>query len=212
MARKVKIDYEKVFSINPYEMSIGDLKKNLEKKVRRANERMRAIEKAGNYSYAYQAAMRELDRQGRRRFSYAGNNREDLVKKLYQVEAFLSHETSKIRELRRIQERAYETLAEKARKRTGIDLRELNLNRNDFYRFLNSTEGKDFIKEYGSKQVIDDIATALTDKTLKLEKVIDQYREFMGTHLPLEAVEYKRKGKIGTYDQYRKMLEAKKRG
>lgn len=210
--RKTKIDYEKVFSINPYEMSISDLKKNLERKVRRANERMRQIEKVGIYSYAYQASMRELDRQGRRRFSYAGTEREDLVRKLYQVEAFLSHETSRVKELRKIQERSYETLSAKVQKRTDIDLRELNLNRNDFFRFLNSQEGKDFIKEYGSAQVIDDIATALQDRKLKLEDVIEQYKEFMGTHLPLEAVEYKRRGRIGTYDEYRKMLEKKKRG
>lgn len=212
MKRKLRLNYDNVFAINPYEISIRDLKKNLELKVRRANQRMREIEKAGNYSYAYQAAMRELDRQGRRRFSYAGKEREELIKKLYLVEAFLSHETSKVRELRKIQERAYETLSEKVKERTKIDLKKLNLNRNDFYRFLNSKEGKDLLNEYGSTQVIDDIANALQDKKIKLEDVIEQYKEFMGTHLPIEAVEYKRKGKIGTYDQYRKMLEKKKKG
>lgn len=210
MKRRLKLNYDKIFSVNPYEISIRDLKKNLEVKVRRANQRMREIERAGNYSYAYNVAMRELDREGRRRFSYAGKEREELIKRLYQVEAFLSHETSKVRNLRKIQERAFESLSREVEKRTDIDITELNLNRNDFYKFLNSREGKDLIGEYGSQQVIDDIARAMKDRTIKLEDVLKDYKEFMGTHLPLEAVSYRRERRIGSYDEYRRMLERKK--
>lgn len=208
--RKTKIDYNKVFSVNPYEISTPDLKKMVERKVRIANKRLLRIERSGYYSYAYNRAMKELQAVGRRRFSYAGKEHGELIKKLYQVEAFLEHQTSTVTQIKKLQERAYDKIANAVKSRTGIDMKQLNLNRNEFYAFLNSKEGKDMVGDYGSEQIQDDIAMALKDRSLKLSDVLEQYKEFMGTHLPLEAVQYRREGKVGSYDEYRRLLEKQK--
>lgn len=202
--RKNDINEDDYFGFNPRELSLEMQKQYLKKIVMRANKRMQRLANADVYSYAYYRAERELARVGRTRFSYNVKNPADVINEIYLVEAFLSHDSSYVRNVRELQQKAFNTLALKLRKQGGVRLDEIKLNRNQFYKFLNSQQFKDMANKYGSDWIIEDMARALENDTRTLNDVIEEYKQFMKEDLPLEAVSLKRNGAIKDYEEYRK--------
>lgn len=187
MARKKKQDYSDVFGFDLYEMSMKDLKAYVKKRAENTNRQLRRIEDAGIYSWAYARTMKELG--GRKRFRYGFDTREKLIKELRLIEAFSSHESSKIKNLRKIQNRAYEKLRSRILKEKGIDIADIkHFDQNTFYRFLNSKEGKDLLSQYGSGDVIDDIVTQMYERKIKLDDVVEDYKDFLSQDLPFDVL------------------------
>lgn len=208
--KRIKQSDTNIWGFNPREMGLDMQKQYLKKIVQRANKRMQRLEKSNLYSYAYQRAERDLSFLNRTRFSYRQKTPEDIINEIYRVEAFLAHESSLVQNVRKLQTRAFETLAVRINSTNGIDIRGLNLNRNDFYRFLNSQQFKDMSGRYGSDWVIEDMARALdTDPQSTIKDVIKEYNDFMKEDLPLEAVDMKRRGAISGYQEYREKSAAR---
>lgn len=199
------------FGFNPRELSLEQQRQYLRTLVQRANKRMQRLAKADIYSYAYNRAERELARVGRTRFSYKIKSPAGIINEIYLAEAFLAHESSFVRNVRGLQDRAFKTLTSRLKHQSGIRLDEIKLNRNAFYKFLNSQQFKDMANKYGSDWVIEDMARALEDEKVSLDDVIAEYQEFMKEDLPLDAVEKKRIGAVQNYDEYRKLYESREK-
>lgn len=203
--RKTQSELNDVFGFNPREMTMDQKQQYLRKVVERANKRITRLNKSGIYSYALNRAQAELAREGRKRFSYKRPKTEhQIIREIYMVESFLSLESSLVSNVKKIQDKAFNTLSRKLESK-GVNVKDIKLNKNDFYRFLNSQEFKDIAEKYGSDWVVEDITRTMeSNKKITLDQIIKDYEEFMKEDLPFEAVELKHKGAISDYDQYRK--------
>lgn len=203
--RKTQSELNDIFGFNPREMTLDQKKQYLKRIAERANKRITRLNTSGIYSYALQRAQSELAREGRKRFSYKRPKTEhQIIREIYMIESFLSLESSLVSNVKKIQDKAYNTLAKNLEKK-GVHVKDIKLNRNDFYRFLNSQEFKDLADKYGSGWVVEDITRTMdSNKKITLDQIIKDYEEFMKEDLPFEAVELKHKGAISNYDQYRK--------
>lgn len=187
MAKRKKKDNTDAFGFDLYEMSMKDLKTYVKKKAQSANRQLRRIEDAGIYSWAYARTMKEM--ASRKRFRYGFDSREKLIKELRLIEAFSSHESSKIKNLRSIQVKAYKKLRERLLKDKDIDIADLDyFDQNTFYRFLNSREGKDLIDKYGSDDVVEDIVQQMSERKLRLEDIVLDYKDFLSSELPFDVL------------------------
>lgn len=211
--RSIKKDGFRI--VNPYDLEPTAMHKYLYRLARMANSRLYRLEKAGRSqeSYAYKKAMQELTRQGKRRFSYAETDVKGMIKQIQKIESFLGMESSSLTGLREIQSTSYQKLRIKYMERTGLDITATGINQKDFYRFINSQVGKDLIHEYGSDDVFEDMITTMfryKQQKYTFDDLIADYGKFLAEeNMPFEAVELKRRGVIGSYEEYR-ILQAKR--
>lgn len=187
---------------NPHEMSIDMQKQYLKTIVNRANKRMQRLHNAGLYSYAYTRARRELEKKGRTRFSYRITEPGQILDEIFLVEAFLAHESSLTKQVKKMQYVAFQSLNSKLKFNGFPQIPQSQMQ--DLYQFFNSQQFRDMADEYGSDYVIEDISAALEDNKISLADVIKQYEDFMQEKLPLEALQQLRKGAIKNYGEYRK--------
>lgn len=204
MARRKRIaksETEDAFGFNPRELTSDQKRAYLKRITERANKRLYRIEKSGRYSYAAAEALRRLERSGRKRFSYHQKTDSEVLNEIYSIEAFLNSKTSLVSNIKKIQMKAFDTLKQNLT-RQGIDMEGVPFDTASFYNFLGTQQFKDLAAQYGSDWVVEDIARAVTEDKLSMQQVIKEYKEFMKTDLPLDAVEMKRKGAIESYEQY----------
>lgn len=203
--------------VNPYDLDPAAMHKYLYRLARMANNRLYRLEKAQRQdeSYAYKEAMQELKRQNRRRYSYAANDVKGMIREIQRIESFIGKQSSTLTGLRELQSSAFQKLRLKYMKTTGLDITATGIKQKDFYRFLNSQTGKDLVHEYGSDDVIEDIIKTMfyyKQARYTFDDLIEEYGRFLAEeHMPLEAVELKRRGVIGSYGEYRD-LRAKRKG
>lgn len=200
-----------IFDYNKYDMSLDQKKQYLRKIVERANKRITRINKAGVYSHALKLAQLELRRVNRKRFSYKSPKTEFAIdREIAMTESFLNMESSYVKNIKLIQDKAFTKLINKLQKKGYDQLAKVN--RNDFYRFLSSQEFKDMSNRYGSGWVVEDIAMHVeSNKKLDIDELMDTYADFMEQELPLEALQEMRSGSIANYAQYREKLSKQRR-
>lgn len=208
---KKKLEFKLV---NPYDLDPTAMHKYLRRIVRLANNRLLRLEKAKKVdnSWAYKKAMQELEGQNRRRFSYAATRVKDMVAEIQRVESFISQQTSTLGGISQVQKSAYGKLRLTMLERTGIDMQSVGLNIKDFYDFINSRAGKDLIAEYTSDVVFDDMIRAMFryryERRYTFDDLIQEYSEFQKTKdISFEALELKRRGVIGSYEEYKKLRD-----
>ena len=210
--KKQKLDYnDNYYGFNPRELSLDQKQQYLRKIVERANKRITRINQSGRYSHAYAITRKELERQGRKRFSYKRPKTEhEINREIVMVESFLNMETSLVSNVKRIQQKAYLSLKAKLARKGYANF---EINQNDFYRFMSSQEFKDMAADYGSNWVVEDIAKAVEgNRKITIDELVEQYKEFMREELPIEAVHMKRSGAISSYDEYRKLRDKQRQG
>lgn len=209
MASKKSLEFN---TINPYDMGVSMMHEYLRRIARKANDRLLRLEKRKktDESWAYKKVMQELRAKNRRRFSYAATNEKEMLKEIQMIESFLSQQTSTLGGIAQLQKTAYGKLRMKMLDRTGVDMQEIGIDVKDFYSFINSRAGKDLIDEYGSDAVFDDMIRAMfryrSEKKYTFTNLLDEYKEFQKQRdISFEALELKRRGAIGSYEQYRNL-------
>lgn len=192
--------------MNYYKLGVEALKSYVKKKSRLANDRLLRIEKSGLHSYAYKSSMRTLNLEGRRRFRYGFESYYDLILEAKRIDRFLANPDSLVSQVRSRQKQAWGKLRLRYMKK-GIDISEIGLDLSSFYNFLNSTEGKQLVKDYGSDDVVDDIIINIAKNDVKIDQVIEEFKEFQKHEISFEALELKRRGVIRDYGDYNKLKE-----
>lgn len=135
-----------VWGFNPRELGEEQQRQYLSNIVQRANKRMYRLEKSGKFSYALQRAQKELSSKGRKHFTTRGLSSKEVMDEIMLVEAFLAHKSSLVSELKKIQKRAFITLKEKMKREYGSDFEGVDIEKESFYKFLNTRAFEDLAK------------------------------------------------------------------
>lgn len=197
MARKKKqVVNTDVFGFNIKDFGEEQQREYLKRIAARANKRLQRIRYADIYSYAAERARKDLAVRGRKTFSSAKTLSPDQVlDEIMLIEAFLSHQTSLVSNVKKIRAKAFDKLSNRMKELYGTDISVIE-DKTKFYRFLNSQEFKDIAKMVPSDQIIDDIAESMRDDKLTLEQIIDSYKEFSGKTRSLKEVKKARRNMI----------------
>ena len=182
IARQKKDDFD---YIRQY-VRRGDMKglaKVVQARAKQINQRLYRIEKQGleKSSYAYK---RTLEEEGKARYTTSLNvlnkmTRNELIQQAYDIQSKLSSKTSKIREVKRLNEYKLNRSLEELNKELKEVRGDIEIDKNDLRKFIEQGGGEIFNNRfYQSNQVSEDWQDALKNG-ISTEEFIGAYNEYM---------------------------------
>lgn len=145
-----------------------------EKLGRRANQRMRELEKAGKTGDAYRRIQESLG--GKTRFSQSRTgNVEDIVDRIHQSMSALARKESTLGGIREVDSQTVQSLYD----RFGIDKEVTRADVDKFNRFVESDLWNDFKKvRGGSGGVLEQFTQRLADETQDVDDLIQAFEDW----------------------------------
>lgn len=168
-----KIDFESI-----KKMSLDDKKRVLPKLAKKANQRLRTLEKAGSTQYAYRYAQQLNPFQDVPRFSESMKKmKANMVnRQLQYLEKFLNAKTSTISGLKSIKG-AQNKFMQNLSKELGFDKNFYDYS-DDFWTFLKSEEYKNSLKYLSSEQIFE-LYFEFEDSNYTKEQIKESFRQFI---------------------------------
>lgn len=182
IARQKKDDF---YYIRQY-VRKGDMKglaKVVQSRAKQINQRFYRIEKQGleKSSYAYKRTQEE---EGKARYTTSLNvlnkmSRNELIQQAYDIQSKLSSKTSKIREIKRLNEYKLDRSLEELNKELADVRGDIQIDKEELRKFIEQGGGEIFNNRfYQSNQVSEDWQDALK-KGISTEEFIGAYNEYM---------------------------------
>lgn len=174
------------------DIGLEEMRRQLPKLARVANQRLKELEKRGETRFAYSKAMEYLGENNRFSYSMRQSARETRA----EFNALLDFLTSKSSTYTGLQE-VFENARNRIEKRIQKQMEdpEFKISRwNDFEEFLKSSEFKKLKSRVDSDQIFEDFAEALNEGE-EYQDIIAGYREYLDTEMTFEQVDEKRKQK-----------------
>lgn len=174
------------------DIGLEEMRRQLPKLARVANQRLKELEKRGETRFAYSKAMEYLGENNRFSYSMRQSARETRA----EFNALLDFLTSKSSTYTGLQE-VFENARNRIEKRIQKQMEDpdFKISRwNDFEEFLKSSEFKKLKSRVDSDQIFEDFAEALNEGE-EYQDIIAGYREYLDTEMTFEQVGEKRKQK-----------------
>lgn len=174
------------------DIGLEEMRRQLPKLARVANQRLKELEKRGETRFAYSKAMEYLGENNRFSYSMRQSARETRA----EFNALLDFLTSKSSTYTGLQE-VFENARNRIEKRIQKQMEDpdFKISRwNDFEEFLKSSEFKKLKSRVDSDQIFEDFAEALNEGE-EYQDIIAGYREYLDTEMTFEQVDEKRKQK-----------------
>ena len=174
------------------DIGVEEMRRQLPKLARVANQRLKELEKRGETRFAYSKAMEYLGENNRFSYSMRQSARETRA----EFNALLDFLTSKSSTYTGLQE-VFENARNRIEKRIQKQMEDpdFKISRwNDFEEFLKSSEFKKLKSRVDSDQIFEDFAEALNEGE-EYQDIIAGYREYLDTEMTFEQVDEKRKQK-----------------
>lgn len=174
------------------DIGLEEMRRQLPKLARVANQRLKELEKRGEIRFAYSKAMEYLGENNRFSYSMRQSARETRA----EFNALLDFLTSKSSTYTGLQE-VFENARNRIEKRIQKQMEDpdFKISRwNDFEEFLKSSEFKKLKSRVDSDQIFEDFAEALNEGE-EYQDIIAGYREYLDTEMTFEQVDEKRKQK-----------------
>ena len=174
------------------DIGLEEMRRQLPKLARVANQRLKELEKRGETRFAYSKAMEYLGKNNRFSYSMRQSARETRA----EFNALLDFLTSKSSTYTGLQE-VFENARNRIEKRIQKQMEDpdFKISRwNDFEEFLKSSEFKKLKSRVDSDQIFEDFAEALNEGE-EYQDIIAGYREYLDTEMTFEQVDEKRKQK-----------------
>lgn len=188
MARRQK-DYS---IYRDLDIGVEEMRRQLPKLARVANQRLKELEKRGETRFAYAKAMEYLGEGNRFSYSMRQSARETRAEFNALLE-FLTAKSSTYTGLQEVFENARNRIEKRMQKQ--LEDPEFKITRwSDFEDFLKSSEFKKLKSRIDSDQIFEDFAEALNEGE-EYQDIIAGYREYLDTEMTFEQVAEKRKQK-----------------
>lgn len=174
------------------DIGLEEMRRQLPKLARVANQRLKELEKRGETRFAYSKAMEYLGENNTFSYSMRQSARETRA----EFNALLDFLTSKSSTYTGLQE-VFENARNRIEKRIQKQMEdpEFKISRwNDFEEFLKSSEFKKLKSRVDSDQIFEDFAEALNEGE-EYQDIIAGYGEYLDTEMTFEQVDEKRKQK-----------------
>lgn len=174
------------------DIGVEEMRRQLPKLARVANQRLKELEKRGETRFAYAKAMKYLGEASRFSYSKHQSARETRAE-FNALLDFLTAKSSTYTGLQEVFENARNRIEKRIQKQTEDP--EFKITRwNDFEDFLKSSEFKKLRKRVDSDQIFEDFAEALNEEA-EYQDIIAGYREYLDTEMTFEQVAEKRNQK-----------------
>lgn len=174
------------------DIGVEEMRRQLPKLARVANQRLKELEKRGETRFAYSKAMEYLGENNRFSYSMRQSARETRAE-FNALLDFLTSKSSTYTGLQEVFENARNRIEKRIQKQTEDP--EFRITRwNDFEEFLKSSEFKKLKSRVDSDQIFEDFAEALNEGE-EYQDIIAGYREYLDTEMTFEQVDEKRKQK-----------------
>lgn len=174
------------------DIGVEEMRHQLPKLARVANQRLKELEKRGETRFAYSKAMEYLGENNRFSYSMRQSARETRAE-FNALLDFLTSKSSTYTGLQEVFENARNRIEKRIQKQTEDP--EFRITRwNDFEEFLKSSEFKKLKSRVDSDQIFEDFAEALNEGE-EYQDIIAGYREYLDTEMTFEQVGEKRKRK-----------------
>lgn len=172
MTRKSNYDWESIHKLT------GDAQQQAIRKLARiANQRLRNIEKSGSKKSAYKYVQAYTGNKDKPRFSETTKRKTpyERQRELYELEKFLTAQTSTVSGQKKARNKAIDTLIAKGE---DYSKRLQNIDRDLFDEFLSSMEFKELKYSVASEFILDDVTLALSQGET-IDKILESYREYL---------------------------------
>lgn len=174
------------------DIGVEEMRRQLPKLARVANQRLKELEKRGEKRFAYAKAMEFLGEGGRFKYSTRQSARETRAE-FNALLDFLTAKSSTYTGLQEVFENARNRIEQRLQEQTG-DAKFKITRWNDFEQFLRSSEFAKLKSRIDSDQVFEDFAEALNEGE-EYQDIIAGYREFMDSEMTFEQIAQQRKKK-----------------
>lgn len=175
--KKDNIDFDAISEL-PDELK----KQAIKKLAKRANERLRSLEKHKYIQSAYRIAEKATGKKNKPRFkeNFKNATAHEIEYNLRTLQSFLTAESSTLSGMNRIHERSIDTI----NSRLDVPISD----RETFKSFLSSKQFKTLKKMVDSDELIEDFSSA-SDEGFSLDEIMSQYQEFLDSNITFDELE-----------------------